>query len=67
MIPEAEILDTCTFTWDQLYELLFEALDLFQDYRDQYDYTEERAKQQAVLRTLQGLDLDSPLYADVLD
>ena len=67
MIPEAAEMDTCTLTWDQLYELLFEALRRFQYYRDQYDYDEEQAKQRAVLATLEELRLDSPLHGFALD
>jgi len=67
MTIEAAEMDTCTLTWDQLYELLFETLETFQTYRDQYDYDEEQAKQRAVLATLEELELDSPLYGFVLD
>jgi hypothetical protein len=60
-------MDTCTLSWDQLYELLLETLKRFQTCRDQYDYDEEQAKQRAVLATLEELQLDSPLCGVVLD
>ena len=67
MIYEAVEMDTCTLDWDQLYELLFEALKRFQTYRDQYDCDEEQAKQRAVLATLAELQLDNSLYGFALD
>jgi hypothetical protein len=67
MISEAAGMDTCTLDWDQLYELLFEALKRFQCYSDQYGYDEEQAKQRAILATLAELQLDSPLCGFALD
>jgi len=67
MISEAVEMDTCTLTWDQLYELLFETLKRFEYYRDRYDLNEEQAKRRAVLATLEELQLDSPLCGFVLD
>ena len=67
MISEAAEMDTCTLTWDQLYELLFEALKRFQYYSDQYDDDEEQAKQRAILATLAELQLDNPLCGFALD
>ena len=67
MIGEAVERDTCTLSWDQLYDLLLAALERFQYYRDQYEYEEEQAKQRAVLATLEELQLDSPLYGFALD
>lgn len=67
MISEAVEMDTCTFTWDQLYELLFETLKRFQYYRDRYDYNEEQAKQRAVLAMLAELQLDNSLFGFALD
>ncbi len=60
-------MDICTFTWDQLYKLLIETLELFQEYRDRYGYDEQQAKQHAVLATLEGLKLDCPLCGFALD
>jgi hypothetical protein len=67
VIPEAEKMDTLTVTWDQLYELLIETLELFQEYRDQYGYDEEQAKQHAVFATLERFKLDCPLCGFALD
>ena len=58
---------TCTLTCDQLCELLVETLELFQEYRDQYSYDEEQAKQHAVLATLEELKLDCSLCGFALD
>ena len=60
-------MDTCTLTRDQLYKLLSETLELFQEYRDQYSYDEEQAKRYAVLAALEGLKADCALYSYALD
>ena len=60
-------MDACTLTWDQLYKLLSEALELFRKYRDQYGYDEEQAKQHAVFATLEGLRLEFPVHGFALD
>jgi hypothetical protein len=67
MIDETVEIETCTLSWDQLYELLLAALERFQYYRDRYQYDEEQAKRRAVLATLQELQLASPLYGFALD
>lgn len=67
LIAEAEEMESCAFTWDQLYDLLSETLERFQRYLEQYDYDEEQAKQRVVLATLEGLGLDCPLRGFVLD
>jgi len=60
-------MDTCALAWDQLYKLLNETLELFQEYRDQYGYDEEQAKRYAVLAALEGLKTDCSLYGFALD
>ena len=60
-------MDTCTLAWDQLHQLLNEAIELFQEYRDQYGYDEEQAKRHAVLAALEGLKADCALYSYALD
>lgn len=64
---EDQTTDICTITWDQLYKLLNDTVDLFQEYRDRYGYDEDQAKKHALLAALEGLETACALYSFALD